>query len=512
MSGGLGLRDGYGMGGGARRRRPIGTSITRVGLVIAFAFGALAGGAGWWQVVESPSLSSAPDNPAVVAAGRRAVRGEIVDRTGEWLARSDRDANGEPFRIYRSTTLSPVVGYSSQQFGSAGLERAYDAQLIGLLRPDPVADLLKKFEDDPFDPQRLTLSLSLELQNRAYRMLGDQSGAVVIIDPKTGEIITLASTPVYDAGAIANPATSARAFEAIRTDSRQPLLPRATQGLYVPGSVFKIVTGLAALDSGAITPRTTFEEQPGAERGGLLVEGFRVRDAHHLFTGSKALNFAEGTEVSCNIYYALAGLEAGPEGLAEMAGRLGFGAPIPFDLPTSVSQLTNGGGNFGAGFSDAVELANAAYGQGETLVTPLQMALVAAAVANDGVLMKPHLVTAMTGRESGTRTIAPETLRRVTTPETAREVQLAMQLAVEGDLGRRFTPGADVPGVEVAGKSGTAELDGGANPHSWFIGFAPVDDPQVAIAVVVEGGGRGGIRAAPMFGDILELALAELAE
>ena len=114
MSEGLGFRDGYGMGGGARRRRPIGTSITRVGLVIAFAFGALAGGAGWWQVVESPSLSSAPDNPAVVAAGRRAVRGEIVDRTGEWLARSDRDANGEPFRIYRSTTLSPVLGYSSQ--------------------------------------------------------------------------------------------------------------------------------------------------------------------------------------------------------------------------------------------------------------------------------------------------------------------------------------------------------------------------------------------------------------
>jgi peptidoglycan glycosyltransferase len=497
-------------GGGARARQPVGGSVARVGLVLAIAFGALAGGAGWWQVVESPSLSTSADNPAVVAAARRAVRGEIVDRTGQWLARSDRDANGEPFRIYRSATLSPVVGYSSRLFGSAGLERAYDAQLVGLTRPDPVADLLKKFEDDPYDPQKLTLSLSLDLQLQAYRLLQGERGAVVLLDPKTGEVLTMASSPVYDAAAIANPATSQAAFEEIRNDASQPLLPRATQGRYVPGSVLKIVTGLAALETGAITAETTFEEQPGSERNGLLVSGFRVRDAHHLFTGSEALDFPGATEVSCNIYYALAGLETGPEGFDEIARRLGFYDEIPFDLPTAASQLTNGDGSFGAGFKDAVELANAAYGQGEALVTPLQMALVAAAVANDGLLMEPHLVTALTGAETGTRSIDPREWRRVVSAAVARDLQVAMQRAVESERGRIYTPGADVPGVEVAGKSGTAELDGGANPHAWFIGFAPVDDPQVAIAVVVEGGGRGGERAAPLAGRMLELALAEL--
>jgi peptidoglycan glycosyltransferase len=124
--------------------------------------------------------------------------------------------------------------------------------------------------------------------------------------------------------------------------------------------------------------------------------------------------------------------------------------------------------------------------------------------------MKPHLVTAMAGRESGTRQVEPETWRRIVSPAVAADVTAAMQLAVEGELGRRFTPGADVAGVEVAGKSGSAELDNSDAPHSWFIGFAPVDDPKVAIAVVVERGGRGAIRAAPLFGDMLEIALDEV--
>jgi peptidoglycan glycosyltransferase len=147
-------------------------------------------------------------------------------------------------------------------------------------------------------------------------------------------------------------------------------------------------------------------------------------------------------------------------------------------------------------------LANAAYGQAETLATPLQMALVAATVANDGVLMRPRLVTRIVGDDES-RTIAPEQLRRVIDTSDAQAIQVAMQAAVEGDLGRVFTSGAAVPGVPTAGKSGTAELGGTGEPHSWFIGFAPVEDPQVAIAVLVEQGGRGGERAAPLAGRML---------
>jgi peptidoglycan glycosyltransferase len=495
---------------GSRRRRPIGDSIARVGLALAVAFGALAAGAGYWQAIEAGPLSSAPDNPVVVAAARSAVRGQIEDRHGTTLATSQRDENGEPYRVYEDNTFSPVLGYATRQFSSAGLERAYDAELVGLRRPDPVSDLLKKFDRDPYDPQSLQLTLSRPLQRAAVRALGDQTGAVVMIEPSTGEVLALASTPIFDANALANPATSARTMAQLLEHPRRPLLPRATQGRYVPGSVFKIVTALAALDTGAVTPDTTFDQQPGAERDGLRVSGFRVRDGHHPETGNRALDLVEATEVSCNIWYALAGLETGGENLVEVARRLGFDKRIPFDLPTAVSQVTNADGDDPGGFKDAVELANAAYGQAETVVTPLQMALVAAAVANDGVLMEPHLVRSMTG-ESGTRTIEPSEWQRAVSAETARDVQLAMQQAVEGDLGRQFTRGADVPGVETAGKSGTAELGGAGEPHSWFIGFAPVEDPQVAIAVVVEQGGRGAERAAPIGGRMMELALEELA-
>ncbi|MGZ8527620.1 MAG: peptidoglycan D,D-transpeptidase FtsI family protein, partial [Candidatus Limnocylindrales bacterium] len=480
--------------GPAPTATPIGRGIVRLGLVLLVAFAILAAGAGYWQVVRSADLVGRPDDPLLIAAARNVVRGEIRDRDGHLLATSKRDVNGEPYRVYPSKAVAPVIGYASRLYGTAGLERAYDAELTGIRAADPVDELLSKFATDRYRPQNLTLSLSLDLQKEAVRLLGKDKGSVVMLDPRTGEILALVSTPTYDAGAIADPETSKTAFEAIAADRDKPLLDRAVQGRYVPGSVFKIVTSIAALGSGAITPATRFTRQPAAEKNGLLVSGFRVRDGHHEFTGSRPLAYPEAVEVSCNIYFALAGLETGGEDLAGWAAKLGFGAPIPFDLPTASSQVTNGGGSFGGGFADDVELANAAYGQGETLVTPLQMALVAAAVADRGTLMKPHMVTRLTSKD-GSTAIGSEVWRQVVSPEIAAEINAAMVRAVEGDAGRQFTPGAKVPGALTAGKSGTAQLDGSAKPHSWFIGFAPADDPQVVIAVLVESGGTGASRA-----------------
>lgn len=486
------------------RRRPVGRNVSRVGLALGLAFAVLAGVAGYWQVIMASSLSAAPDNPAVIAATRNVVRGRILDRDGAVLATSKKDKNGEPYRVYVDDTVSPIIGYASRQFGTSALERAFDAQLTGLTRSDPLRDLLKKFESDPYDPQDLRLSLSLALQRAAVAGLEQDLGAVVMLDPRTGEVLAMASTPTFDASGVADPLTAARTFAALRRDKQNPLLNRPTQGLYVPGSVFKIVTSVAGLGSRAISGSTTFAEQPAAETPGLLVDGFRVRDGHHLFTGDTALDYAQAIEVSCNIWFALAGLQIGGVTLEDWAGRLGFGEPIPFDLPTAVSQVTNGGGSLGGGFKSRVELANAAYGQGETLVTPLQMALVAAAIANDGVVMKPRLVTSISSKKSGVHDIGAEELRRVLGVDDARMIGAAMERAVEGEWGRLFTPGAAVPGVRTAGKSGTAQLGGSGEPNSWFIGFAPVDDPQIVIAVIVEHGGRGGERAAPLAGQLMK--------
>jgi peptidoglycan glycosyltransferase len=480
-----------------------------VGLALIVAFGVLAGGAGYWQVIRSQDLSSQPDNPAVVAAARNVLRGDIVDRHGTILASNLRDANGEPYRLYADRAVSPVVGYSSRRYGTAGLERSFGAALTGVTDPDPIRNLLKKFQADPFDPQSLSLSLSLPLQRAAIRGLGEDHGAVVMLDPRTGEVLALASTPIYDASAIANPATEDAGFAAVRDDPAQPLLARATQGRYVPGSVFKIVTAIAALGSGAITPTTTFEGQAEAERDGLVVEGFRIRE--HGGVPARTFDLVDATEVSSNIWFAMAGLETGGGNLREWAGRLGFHAALPFDLPTAVSQVTNGEGGDPGGFRDDVELASAAFGQGETFVTPLQMALVAATVANEGELMRPRLVTALTGKQ-GTRTVGPESIRRVIPGPDAAAITAAMLEAVEGDLGRQFTPGAKIPGVPTAGKSGTAELGGSGEPHSWFIGFAPADNPVIAIAVLVERGGRGGERAAPLAGSLMATYLETATE
>ena len=490
------------MPGSGGSRGSLARPTVHVSLVLSAAFAIVAGMAGYWGVVRAPDLVRAPDDAAVIEAARTVPRGTILDRIGTVLARNKADANGELYRVYAGPAISQVVGYASRLYGEAGLERVYDAELSGLAG-DPLTDAFGKFEANRFDPEDLTLSISFDLQKAAVSALGKHRGAVVMLDPRTGEVLAMASTPTYDASAVADPATSQSAFTALQDDSAQPLLPRATLGRYVPGSVFKIVTAIAGLGSGAITPATTYKQQPGAERNGLLVDGYRVRDGHHPQTGSNALDFVGATEVSCNIWYALTGLRTGGANLVDYAERMGFGAALPFDLPTAVSQVTNGSGKQPGGFVDDVELANASYGQAETFVTPLQMALVAATVANGGELMRPRLVTSMRGARSGVRTFGPQVMGRVISAENAQAINAAMVRAVEGPLGRLFTTGAAVSGITTAGKSGTAELGGSGEPHSWFIGFAPAENPTIAIAVLVEQAGRGGEVAAPLAGRLL---------
>jgi peptidoglycan glycosyltransferase len=491
----------------------MGRSITRTMLAAILAVVVVGAGATWWQVVEAQRLTSSPDDAANIAAGRTVVRGVIRDRDGRTLAASRRDKNGEPYRVYPGEAMSGVIGYASRRFGSAGIERTFDAELTGARDPDPIQDIL-----DHLDPSRrkkgndLHTALSLSLQRLAVQQLGKDAGAVFMLDPRTGEVLVDASTPTYDPNLIADPAADPDYFASLREDSAAPLLPRATLGLYTPGSVFKIVTAIAALGSGAITPETRYAEQPPAEKTGLLVDGYRVKDGHHDFTQPKPLALAEATEVSCNIFYALAGLATGGAELVAWASSLGFGAPIPFDLPTETSQVTNASGDAPGGFVDRVELANAAYGQGEVLATPIQMALVAAAVANDGVIMRPRVVTAVVSPDGAVSPRPAEVWLRPFGAEIARPVREAMILAVEGEYGPLFTSGAKVPGVLTAGKSGTAEIGGDGEPHSWFIGFAPADDPQVAIAVVVENGGSGASRAAPIAGRMMRAFFAQAAK
>jgi peptidoglycan glycosyltransferase len=491
-------------GGMASGPPRVGRSLLSLSLALAVAYAALAGGLAYWQVVQAQALTADPLNPLSLAAAREAPRGTIYDVNGVVLARNVRGPGGERVREYDYPYLAPVIGYSSPVFGTAALERAYDAQLTGLVSLRPGDELLRKFRGQPYDPSDLHLSLDINLERVAVDLLGDQKGAIVAIEPTTGRILALVSSPTYNPNRVVDPEGGRRYMAGLQQRDDSPLLDRATQGLYVPGSVFKIVTSIAGLDSRSISPQTTYEDQPAEFETGFLVDGFRIHDFPRDVQTDHPLDYYEALEVSSNIWFAHAGLDTGPANLEAWAARLGFGARIPFDLPTSPSQVTGGGGALD-GFRDRVELANAAYGQAEVLVTPLQMALVAATIANNGVEMRPSLVDSLTSSDGSVTTLGPQTWSQVCSFETAQIIGDAMQQAVEGQYA--FAGAAKVPGVPTAGKSGTAEIGPDAAPHSWFIGYAPADAPRIAVAVIVEGGGLGSQRAVPMAGRLMSAYL-----
>ena len=474
-------------------------SLLRLSIALAIGYGSLAAGLLYWQVVQAQQLTTDPLNPIVLQAARDAPRGTIYDANGKVLADNLPGSNHQ--REYPYVVAAPVVGYRSDIFGTAGLENTYDTELTGLAGLGG-SDLLRKFRDQAYNPVDVHTSLDIALEQAAADLLGDQRGAVVAIEPSTGRILAIVSSPTYDPNKLVDPISGQRYVASLQASDASPLLDRATQGLYVPGSVYKIVTSIAGLASGAITAATTYADQPGEVQTGFLVDGFRIHDFPRKVQTDHPLDYSEALEVSDNIWFAHAGLATGPQAMVDWAARLGFGARIPFDLPTSPSQVNDGTGSL-YGFRDQVELANAAYGQADVLVTPLQMALVASTVANNCLEMKPMLVDYLQASDGSMTRFDPQPWTQVCDPSVSATIASAMVQAVEGKYGKLFAGGAAIPGVTTAGKSGTAQLAGNAAPHSWFIGYAPAEAPKIAIAVIVEGGGAGAQKAVPMGGQLM---------
>jgi peptidoglycan glycosyltransferase len=295
----------------------------------------------------------------------------------------------------------------------------------------------------------------------------------------------MVSAPGYGPGSIAENG------EALNADPSAPLLNRATQGVYPPGSTFKTVTAAAVLEHGVIGPDTTVE-CPGE----LVFDGFAV-SCSNVPQGVGEYPFRDAYTFSVNAIFAEVGVELGWERLRDTAREFGFGAAIDFALDTTPSQLTS------PGEPETVPLlASTAFGQGQLLATPLQMALVAATIANDGMQMRPIIGLAAFNGDQLVEQLESPSGRRVLDSEVAAQVREFMVAVIaNGQAG-----GVAIEGVRVAGKTGTAESGTGTS-HAWFIAFAPADDPQVAVAVVVENGGQGGSVAAPIAGQVIRSAL-----
>jgi peptidoglycan glycosyltransferase len=503
----------------------ISTNVRRLGLYLVLSFALLSGGLAYWQVVDAPVLASRPDNPEVIAARRSAPRGSIYDARGRLLA-STEVVDGVARRSYRDPAFSHVLGYASLRFGTTGLERSWDDLLSGRADPNPFRDLVNDILDRRPAPKDLTLTIDARLQDFAAQQLGGRVGAVVALDPRSGAVLAMTSTPTFDATPLTGDSDrAAAAMEDVTSGKDDPLVDRARQGRYPPGSTMKVFTAAAALDAGAITPQTTFRGQPRQETAGFVVDGFRITE-HDLSPVQPALwPLSEALQVSSNIYFAHVGLELGADAFLDYARRFGFCGglrigPAAHGLPVNASFVTSQDDEGCSPFSDRVELASAAFGQAQVVATPIQMALISAAIANDGIRPEPYVVAdARSHADRPAQGPAQDVLEtygssggsRVVSSETAAAVRRVMVDAVEGQLGRLYAGQGDVDlyglgGVQTAGKTGTAQRSEGQEPHSWFIGFAPAGDaatPKIAVAVIVEGGGSGAGLAAPIGGRVM---------
>lgn len=501
-------------------------NVRRLGGYLLLAFAIVSGGLTWWQVLDAQALATRPDNPEVLVARERAPRGSIFDARGRLLA-STAVVNGIARRTYLDRAFAHVIGYASIRYNTTGIERAYDDILSGRASVNPLRGIVDQILARQPEPGDLTLTIDQRLQDFAAKQLAGTVGAVVAIDPQTGAILAMTSTPSFDATPFSgDPATATAPFTAVTKSPNQPLVDRSTRGAYTPGSIMKIVTAAAALDSGAITPSTTFADQPRQESAGFVVDGFTIRE-HDLGGLRPGLwDLSPAIQVSSNIYFAHVGLAVGADRYLEYAKRFGFCAPQSIGsgsrtLGVRASLVTKTDGNGGcSSFSDRVELASAAFGQAQVSVTPFEMAMVAATIANGGVMPDPYVVASIRAPAADpakgpsptiTSAISPGSGQRVISSDAAAEVRSAMLDAVQGPLGRLYAGAGAVrlygaSGASTAGKTGTAQRSAGQAPHSWFIGFAPAQDgstPAIAIAVIVEGGGAGSGRAAPIGGRVM---------
>ena len=456
-------------------------AIARLGALFVGLFVLLALQQLWLQVVRGPAIAADPHNPrhTAIAVGR----GSILASDGSALARSSGAS-----RVYPQGPLAAqAVGYASSRYGTSGLEDAFDGVLTAHTDAvDPLSQLRQILSGSASEPRGADIVTTLELDVQRALVAGLSRyprGAGIVLDPRSGAVLALASIPSYD------PNHLAAQWSSLLDDPQSPLLDRSTQGLYPPGSTFKIVTAADALDTGTVTLASTFYDP-----GYLTVGNATIHDDEEESTGTQDLTGAFA--LSSNVDFGQIALRIGVDRWYDEAQKWGLGQPVDFDLPVARDRVPKKQDVYSG------ILAQLGFGQADLLVTPMRMALVGATIANGGTTPRPYLVRRIAGRET-TLSTRPETLAQPISSDTAHEVRDMMIAVVKRGTGTA----AQLPNVTVAGKTGTATNPHGRS-HAWFVAFAPAEAPRVAVAVVVENVGYGGTYAAPIARDVLRVALA----
>lgn len=480
--------------------------IRRLGAVLVALFLLLFANLNKIQVLDANRLDHHPGNTRRVVRDFSEPRGTISSADGALLAESV--PTGDAFRQQRrypeGALFAHVVGYFSFTYGNSGVEETYGPALAGRtskLRLNSLGDLLL----DKRRTGNLTLTLSRKVQQVATQALAGRKGAVVALDPRTGAVLALADVPSFDPNPLSGHDQHAvrNAWNALNADPARPLLPRAYAERYPPGSSFKIVTAATALGHGSTDSSPTYpvlSQLPLPQTRGQVLRNFGGETCG----GS----LRDAFRVSCNTTFAQIGLDLGGDALSSAAQAFGFGRRPPLDVAdprATTSQFPPA-----AAFAqDRPALAKSAIGQQDVFASPLQMALVAAGVANGGVVMSPQVVA--TVRDSEGRVVSalqPKPWTTAVSPSVASTLKSLMSDVVAAGTGTA----AQIPNVAVAGKTGTAQT-GRGTVQAWFVAFAPAEDPKVAVAVVVEdqpdnGEATGGAVAAPIAKAVIQAALS----
>ncbi len=476
------------------------TPIRRVAFVAMLMFALLLANGTYMTLFRTGSLAAEPQNRRVRDAEFAQDRGGILAAGNTEIATTD--PSEDRFRYQRSypagSLYAPVTGFYSYDHGSTGVESTYNSQLAGTADALFVRRLIDLATNRA--PQGATVQTTIvpALQEAAAQALGQQKGAVVALDPKTGAVLALVTSPTYDPTEVASHdiESARRAYDRLASDPERPLSNRAAREIFPPGSTFKLVTAAAALADGQ--KPTTKLDSPDK----LTLPGTRTVLPNSSSCGGKSVTLTQALKVSCNTAFANLGLELGQDKLREQAQAFGFGQRHLADLNGVASRFPDD--------LDDAQLALSAIGQFDVAASPLQMAMVTAGIANDGVVMEPYLVSMVQAPDlKPLSTHEPAELSEAMTPENAQKLQQMMVETVASGTGRN---GA-INGVEVGGKTGTAQSDPTRKPFAWFTSFAPADDPAVAVAVIVEDADiprqdiAGGRVAAPIARAVMEAAL-----
>jgi peptidoglycan glycosyltransferase len=442
-----------------------------------------AGMLGYWGLIRGPELIAREDNPRWIEHERRIRRGSILDRYGRPLAQSEPGPIRTWERIYLAPEAAPVVGYASISLGTGGIEDAYNTELRGEFPDDRPDTLVERIQAELMprasEGVSVTLTLSRDLQVAASEALDGQIGAVVLLDVHTGDVLAMASQPTYD------PKQIESQWSSLAYGRDKPMLNRAAQGLYPPGTIFQTVTLAAAVQQEIAEPDTAYTDETGI----LLTVDPPISCPNE--PPAVTFTLSEAYQWPCSVLFAQLGLEMGSVRLADAARQLGIGQAAHLPIEVSTGERLQGG------LWDASVTGRTAMGQGDLLVTPLDMALVMATIANDGQRPLPRLVLGV-----GTELAPDPTFHSALDSKNAR---LVGQVLVDA-----YQAGAAGTGLPRTGIAGIArEVDPGilsAPDHSWFVGYAPTDAPQFAVAVIVEHAEDSWEIAAPIGVRILKLA------